>query len=86
MATVTVSDKGQITLPTEVRRKLGLKPKSCVDVKVRGSEIVVRPVRSVRELSGVLREHAKGKTTDRDAIREETMRAVAEEAADADRR
>lgn len=82
MITVQISDKGQITLPAAMRRKLGLGPKSRVDIRVRDGEIVIRPVRSISELSGILQEYAKGRTSDWNAIREEVTRAVAEEVLD----
>ena len=81
MITVQVSDKGQITIPADVRRKLGLKAKSRVEIDIRDNEAVIRPMKSISELSGIFQEYAKGKTTDWDAIREETMRIVAEEVA-----
>jgi len=80
MTTVTVSEKGQITLPAATRRRLRIKPKSLVEVEVRENEVVLRPVKSVSELSGSLRAYAEGKTTDWDEMRDKAMRAVAEEA------
>jgi AbrB family looped-hinge helix DNA binding protein len=79
MITAQVSDKGQITVPAQVRRKLGMKAKSRVEIEVRGNELVVRPIRSVMELSGIFSEAAKGKPTDWETIRAETYRAMADE-------
>ena len=81
MATVRISDKGQVTLPAAARRKLGIAPKSHVDIEVRENEIVIRPIKSVGELGGVFRERAKGKTTDWKTIRDRTEQVVAEEVA-----
>jgi len=81
MITAQLSDKGQITVPARVRRKLGMKPRSRVEIEVRDNELVLRPMKSVSELSGILHEYAKGKTTDWDTIRKETMRIVAEQVA-----
>lgn len=81
MTIAQVSDKGQITLPADVRKKLGLKAKSRVDIDIRDNEVVIKPIKSVRELSGIFHECARGKTTDWNEIREETMRIVAEEVA-----
>lgn len=36
MATVTVSDKGQVVIPAEIRRKLGIKPGSRLDIYPEG--------------------------------------------------
>lgn len=81
MAIARVSDKGQITLPADMRRQLGIEPKSRVEVAVRGKEVVIRPVGSLTELSGVFQEYAEGKPTDWETIRTETERLVAEEVA-----
>lgn len=47
MATVTVSTKGQVVLPLEVRRKLGLVPGTRVEVDLLpgGEAATIRPVR-----------------------------------------
>jgi bifunctional DNA-binding transcriptional regulator/antitoxin component of YhaV-PrlF toxin-antitoxin module len=68
---ITVSERGQISIPAAARRKLS--------VEVGEKEIVIRPVKSILEVAGIFREYAKGKTTGWDTIREETMRIVAEE-------
>lgn len=81
MITVQVSDKGQITLPADVRKKLGVRAKSRVELDIRDGEVVLRPVKSLRELSGILHEYAKGVTADWETVRTETERIVAEEVA-----
>lgn len=60
--TVTVSTKGQVVLPVELRRKLGLKPGSVVDWELTpdGGGAVLRPLKkkgktyTARELVGML--------------------------------
>ena len=79
MITAQVSDKGQITIPAAVRRKLGLKAKSRVEIEVRDNVAVLRPVKSIRELSGILRDYVKGKTSDWETVRTQAERAVAEQ-------
>jgi len=74
-----VSERGQISIPAAARKKLGIKPKSNVSIEVRENEIVIKPMKSIMEVAGIFREYAKGKTTDWDTIREETMKAVARE-------
>ena len=81
MITAQVSDKGQITIPADVRRKLGLKAKSRVEIEIRDNVAVLRPIRSILELSGILHEYAKGMTTDWETIRTEAERIVAEQVA-----
>lgn len=81
-----VTERGQISIPAAARKKLGIKPKSNVTLEVGENQIVIKPVKSILELGGILREYAKGKTTDWDTIREETMRIVAEEVENESRR
>ncbi|MCD6232446.1 AbrB/MazE/SpoVT family DNA-binding domain-containing protein [Candidatus Aerophobetes bacterium] len=45
MAIVTVSTKGQIVIPKEVREKFGLRPGTKIDVKLKGNEITLKPIR-----------------------------------------
>lgn len=81
MTTALVSEKGQVTIPADVRRKLGIGPRSRVEIVVKDDEIVIRPRKSIRDLEGILHRYAEGKSSDWDAIREETMRRVAEQVA-----
>ncbi len=51
----SVSPKGQITLPLEVRRRWGIKAKDRVAIHVEGERVTIMPVRSpVDESYGVL--------------------------------
>lgn len=79
MAIARISDKGQITLPVEIRRELGLKAKSQVRIDIRNGEVVVRPIKSVRDLYGVFAEAAKGKHADWETEREAMYQAVADD-------
>ena len=81
MTQVAVSNKGQVTLPALMRRKLGIKSKSKVEVEIRESEIVIRPAKTIRDVAGIFVQYAKGKTTDWKEIREQAEQAVAEEVA-----
>ena len=62
MITAQVSDKGQITIPADVRRKLGLKAKSRVEIEIRDNTAVIKPMMSILELSGILHDRVKDKT------------------------
>ncbi len=56
MPTVTLTSKGQVTIPQEVRKQLGLHQGDRIEfqIEVDGS-LRLRPVtRSVRELAGIL--------------------------------
>jgi AbrB family looped-hinge helix DNA binding protein len=53
----TLSSKGQLTLPKEVRQALGLREGDRLEVEVVGGEIRMRPLRRYRaaELPGLLK-------------------------------
>lgn len=49
----SVSPKGQITVPAEIRRKLGVKPKDKVSLRLEGDGVTVRPAsHSLRQVFG----------------------------------
>lgn len=81
MVTARISSKGQITLPSRARRAVGIETESRVEVDVRDGEIIIRPIKSVSEVGGMLRKYAEGKTTDWGTIRTQTEQAIAEEVA-----
>jgi len=81
MTLVTISDKGQLTLPAPMRKRLGIKSRSKVEVEIRDSEIVIRPAKTIRDVAGIFAEHAKCKITDWETIRNQVEQAVAEEVA-----
>ncbi len=55
MPTVKVSSKYQVVIPREVRKITEIKPGTKVDVQVRNGEIVLVPVRPMKEMRGFLR-------------------------------
>jgi AbrB family looped-hinge helix DNA binding protein len=52
MTEVSVTRKGQITIPVELRRKFGIEEGSRVEVLERGGVIVIRKVLSIFDLAG----------------------------------
>ena len=81
---LNVSNKGQVTLPAAVRRKLGIASDSQVELVLREGEITIRPLKRMSELAGVLSRYArKGRSQHCDAIRQQTEAAIAEEVVDA---
>ena len=54
MGFVTVSSKGQITLPAKMRKQLGIRTMDRIQLVVRNHEIVIKPLRSFRELRGTV--------------------------------
>ena len=53
--TVILDERGRVTLPAWLRRRLGLKPGSRLEVRVEAGRVVLIPVRRVRarDLLGV---------------------------------
>jgi AbrB family looped-hinge helix DNA binding protein len=68
MAVARVSSKGQITLPVESRKAIGIKPGDRVLIEVENAGIVVKPLGDFFELKGFL-----GKAMPR---REERVKAM----------
>lgn len=52
MTTVTLSAKGQVVIPSEIPRRLGLKPGRRLQVMANEGHIVLIPLRPMRELMG----------------------------------
>jgi len=74
---VSVSSRGQATIPKEFREELGINTPGRVKfVRTKGGDIVVRPINSVTDLRGVL----EGKTDEQG--RSATERLQKERAAD----
>lgn len=71
-----VSDKGQLTIPADIRRRQGIAPGSRVEIIERGDELVIRLIQDLRELYGVFHESVRGKRP----LSWEEQRAQAEEA------
>lgn len=54
MTVSTISTKGQITLPADMRRKLKIKPKDRVVLEMTGDAILIKKVPDFFELEGFL--------------------------------
>ena len=59
--TVTITSQGQISIPIQLRRKLGLDKNKKALVREENGELIVKPVKDFMELGGSLSEYAKGK-------------------------
>lgn len=58
--TATVTRRGQITIPAEVRRLLGTKPKSKVTFRISGSQVRLIPTRfTLESVFGSVRSHRR---------------------------
>lgn len=68
----TVSPKGQITLPAQVRKKLGIRPNDRLAIETRGDTILITRAPNLFELKGFL-----GKAIPEDQERRQMRRTVA---------
>ncbi|QHN19651.1 AbrB/MazE/SpoVT family DNA-binding domain-containing protein [Gordonia amarae] len=59
----TITSKGQITLPVEARRALGLREGQKVSVRVEGNSLVIDAPESVESLRARIREEATRRGT-----------------------
>lgn len=48
------------------------------------NEIILRPVKSIKDVKGIFTEAARGKTADRETVRKKTMETVARKVAEED--
>ena len=53
--TATVSSKGQITLPIEMRKLLGIEPGSTITFETEGKAIIIKPELPVSAYYGILK-------------------------------
>ena len=56
MPTVRIDERGRITIPSEIRRRLGIRPGTELVVEVAGDGIVLKPIKRLRarDLLGVV--------------------------------
>lgn len=59
----TITSKGQITLPAEARRALGLREGQKVSIRVEGDSLVIDRPRDLHELRAQIREEAEARGT-----------------------
>lgn len=60
MATyTTITQKGQVTIPIEFRRKLGLEANSKVKISMRFNKVQLQPAVSLDDLFGILKSDKK---------------------------
>ena len=65
MTTATVTTKGQVTIPVDVRQRLGLESGDRIEfVEIEGGYAIKPAIDDVRSLKGLLRKPAKPVTID----------------------
>ena len=78
MPLATMTSKGQVTIPKEVRKQLHLKPHDKLVVLTDGDRAILRPIHGdIRDLKGILRDAVKG-PIDFKKLRREFETAMAE--------
>ena len=55
----TITTKGQVTIPKALRVQFSIGPKDKVDFIAEGDRIILRPVRTLRNLRGCIQGHGK---------------------------
>jgi antitoxin PrlF len=79
-----LTQKGQVTIPAEIRHRLGLKPKDVVRFEIEGDEVKLKPATS-QLLAGFGAVTPKEKPENWRKVRAEMEAAMAEEVAAEDR-
>ena len=65
MTTATITSKGQVTIPVEVRRRLGIESGDRIEfVEIEGGYAIKPAIDDVRSLKGLLRKPLKPVTID----------------------
>lgn len=85
MAISTLTDKGQTTVPQEIRDALKVKPRQRLNWSLgEDGTVIVRPQRSALDLFGSLKSPKKfpGKAAEREAMMQSTARHAAKEGAE----
>lgn len=82
MPFVTLTSKGQITIPKEIRKALNLKPSEKVIIVVEGDNAVIKPLRgNILDIGGSIRVSDKEKPIDFRRVREDVKRRIAKKVA-----
>jgi AbrB family looped-hinge helix DNA binding protein len=55
-----LSTKGQVVVPSKIRRKLGLRPGDSLDAKVAGEQIILTPQRNRSAKARIIRDEVTG--------------------------
>jgi AbrB family looped-hinge helix DNA binding protein len=79
MYIATISERGQITIPAEVRRELGVHAGSRISFEVHDREAVIKPMKSLMDLAGAGAEYAKGEYVPFEVARDIALMREAEE-------
>ncbi|MGR3177458.1 MAG: AbrB/MazE/SpoVT family DNA-binding domain-containing protein [Candidatus Anammoxibacter sp.] len=82
MPVAVLTSKGQMTIPKDVRRALGLKPSGKVIIVIEGDHAIIKPLRgNILDIGGSIKIPAKEKPIGFHKVRESIKRKVAKKAA-----
>ncbi|GBE36177.1 putative regulator PrlF [bacterium BMS3Bbin07] len=82
MPVATLTSKGQMTIPKEVRKALNLKPSEKVIIVVEGDQAVIKPLRgNILDIGGSIKIPDKEKPIDFHKVRESVKKGVAKRVA-----
>lgn len=80
MALATMTSKGQVTIPKEIREKLGIKPKDRITFSVEGDHAILHAIHGdILGLRGIFRHAVKGPIDFR-KLRQEAEEGMARDA------
>ena len=82
MTIAIVSPTGRITIPASLRKLAHIQPGTRIMLIMQDEEIILKPLKSLRELEGIFAEHAHGHEESNEEIRRQVMEAVAKEVMD----
>ncbi|OGP99633.1 MAG: hypothetical protein A2026_13080 [Deltaproteobacteria bacterium RBG_19FT_COMBO_46_12] len=81
MPIAVISSKGQMTIPREVRKVLGLKPSEKVVIVVEGDQAIMKPLKgNLLDIGGSITIPKREKPIDFSKTREEVKKKVAQKA------
>ena len=78
MSIATLTSKWQVTIPADIRKKVGLKPRERLSFQVSERGILVRPVRDIMDFYGAGQE-AVDAPVDFDRLREDATEGLAQD-------
>ena len=72
-----ITSKGQVTIPQEIRKKLGIGKDDRVDFVIEGSRVVLVPVKTLKNLRGAVKKEGSGDfTAERETAKTEVGKRV----------
>lgn len=79
MHTTSLTSKGQVTIPKDIREKLGLKPGDRVIFdQAKDGTVQVRRAQHAEEIAGMLKQYARGQAPAKQEIKEISAQAAVE--------